>query len=111
VSFTSLLIDSVTVFNLVEGAGDRYGDPTETFGAGVVVSGRLEQTEQREFLNDRDTRVSDFRLFLPAATVITATSEVVIEGDRFRVNGDPAVVQDSAGPHHLEVMLERIEAG
>jgi hypothetical protein len=108
VSFTSLLVDSVTIYPLVEGSGDRYGDPTETFGTGVIVAGRLEQTEQREFLNDRDTRVSDFRLFLPSTAVISATSEVQVGAERYRVNGDPAVVQDSTGPHHLEVMLERL---
>lgn len=107
-TFASLLIDSVTVFPWTGGADDGYGSVEDAFGAGVATTGRLQQDEMSESLIDRDTRVSRFTLFLPAATAITATSEVEVDAVRYRVDGDPKLVQDASGSHHIEARVERI---
>lgn len=110
-SFQSLLIHTVIVYNRTDGTADRYGNPTDAFDSGTTVSGRVEPTDSNEFENDRDTRVSRFRIFLLPSVVISATSEVVYGAERYRVEGEPRAFADGAGPHHIEAVLERIDAG
>jgi hypothetical protein len=110
-TFSSLLIHSVTIFPFVAGADDRYGDATDGFGSGVTVSGRINQVETTETEIDRDTRIIRAKLYLMPGTAIAATSEVVHGANRYRVDGEPKIAYDSSGAHHLEVELLRIDAG
>lgn len=110
-TYTNLLAEIVTIFNRTDAVVDRYGNPTDAWGSGVQVAGRVEQVATTEDLNGRDTRVSEFMLFLPAGTNISALSEVEVAGERYRVTGDPAFVFDASAVHHIEAGITRITGG
>jgi hypothetical protein len=112
-SFESLLIHSVTIFNLASGSSDRYGDETEEWDEGTTVNGRMDQLSNDddfdEYLQDRDTRVIRSVLFLMPDAPINALSELEYEGVRHRVVSEPIIVDDSVGPHHIEALVESIQ--
>ena len=107
-SFASLLLHTIVVFNPAVGATDRYGDEVPTFDAGTSEPARVQQVDTNEILLNRDTRITKFLVFGPATSVITSLSEVEWSGRRFRVEGQPWKVDDAAGVHHVETTLEEI---
>lgn len=52
--------------------------------------------------------VTEWRLFLPVGTALTAADEVEVDGQRFQVAGQPWVVHNEATglPHHVEATLK-----
>lgn len=112
-SFDSLLIHTVSIRNLVDAASpDDYGNPTYTetvveSRARVEVSGIRENASVEDIV-DRDTRITRFRVWLPAGTDVSGTSNLTWEGRDLRVVGEPSRFDDSVGPHHLELTAEEV---
>ena len=109
-SFDGLLIHlvDITTPDLPETTTDRYGNPTLTATTVTGVRARVQQTAADENLVNRDTRVTSFLMFVPAATVITGLSTIAWDGRSFRIQGEPWVVDGRNAPHHIEVRLEEI---
>jgi len=109
-SFSSLLVHSLTIQNLVPGATDRYGNEIETWDAGVVLPARVEQMDAltlgRELIIDRDTRQTFWRVFMEADAPVNGLSKVIWEGRTLEVDGEPADVADGVGSHHLEFRVK-----
>jgi hypothetical protein len=110
VSFDGLLIHLVDITTPTDtvGSSDRYGNPTLTATTVTGVRARVQQAQAEENLTNRDTRVTSFLMFVPAATVISGLSTIVWDGRSFRVQGEPWVVDGRNAPHHIEARLEEI---
>lgn len=109
-SFDGLLLHLVDITTPTDtvGSSDRYGNPQLTAPTVTGVRARVQQTAADENLVNRDTRVTSFLMFVPAATVITGLSTVAWNGRAFRVQGEPWVVDGRNAPHHIEARLEEI---
>lgn len=91
------------------GAPDEYGNRRPTWDAGSSVQARLEQTATSEDLDNRDTSVSTWRVFLPAGTELTAASRIVRgDGTVFQVTGPPVVEQHGRPTDHVEAQLRAV---
>ena len=111
--FKALLIDTIEIYDLVQGSGDAYNDATQSFALTATEKGRVQQLQTHEYLAMRDTITATHRLFLDYPSAIDHLSEVVWveQNKRFRVKGTPWIVEDSKGPHHFETMVEEILGG
>ena len=105
-SFSDLLIHTITIFNRTAGSTDIYGDDVETFDAGTAVAARVQQDERvtrtKEALIDRDTRETRFLVFLLPSVTVDALSRFVWGTRTMNVEGEPKVLYDRSGPHHIE---------
>lgn len=111
-SFQSLLIHTVTIRNLVEGAEDRYGDAEQTYDAGSTFKARVDMLavggQGRELYINRDTRQTYFTVFLPAGVNINGLSIIDWEGRALHVEGEPSHIFDSIGEHHIEATCKEV---
>jgi hypothetical protein len=120
-SFTDLLVHNVRVFNplpenLVTGPFTVFGDYDEdaVSSAGstsATIKARVEQIKDAEQLGGRDTRLTWFKIFLPAGTSVTALSLVYWDDTArtFQVDGEPWLVDGKTGPHHVEVVAREVK--
>jgi hypothetical protein len=69
---------------------DPLGKPLRAVVSSTVVDGRLEQTRTVEASEDALV-VNSYRAFMPAGTDLRAGDEVRARGQRFTVEGAPAV--------------------
>lgn len=114
-SFSSLLIHEITITNpgAVTGS-DRYGNPvlaSSSFTSRARVQmggGGARSGASEEDIIDRDTRVSRFKIFVPAGTNVSGLSTIVWEGRSLRVDGEPAPIDGMHGAHHIEFMAEEV---
>lgn len=109
--FASLLIHDVTVTNDGAQSGtDRYGNPI--FGEVSVVEKMRVQPGPRtgniEDIIDRDTRVTQFRLFCKPDTTANGLSRLTWNGRALRVVGEPRPLYDSGTLHHWEMDAEEV---
>lgn len=110
-SLSSLLTQRVWILPHSSGADDEYGNPTDSYGDAVLVSGRIEQRAAREETADRDTPVSDWVLYLHPDTQIGSFDRVQdADGRMFEVVGTPNVQRAPRGAHHIEAQLRNIES-
>jgi hypothetical protein len=113
-SFDSLLIHSIQLLAWAPGATDRYGNVEDSFSAPVVVMARVNPVrpenfpKAEEFLDDRDTRSSWFKVFLPPTASINALTRIIWEGRTLEVHGEPSGVYDGVGLHHYELFAKEI---
>lgn len=105
-SFESLLIHTVVIYNrpnLPVMTEPRYGDEIEVWDNGTATPGRVDLQQSQESTIDRETRTTTATLFLPATITISALSYWMWGTRKFRVDGEPKMLYDGAGPHHWEV--------
>lgn len=117
--FTELLIHEVTIWDPVEDPLDPdtelYGDVKLIYAPGETVVARVQQgakggnEDADENIAGRDQRLTDSRVFLPPGTNITALSKLEWQGKMYRVDGEPNIVDDGVGPHHVEANLMLVE--
>ncbi len=89
-SLARLMSQPLTVQAMGSTTQDAYGDWIPgAVGAPVAVSGYLEQSSSVEFVLNRDTTVTTWKAYLPAATVITPLSLVNFQAQVFQVDGEP----------------------
>lgn len=69
---------------------DEYGNAIAgDFAAPVPIVGYLELTQSVETVLDRDTVVSEFKVWLPADSNVSAFDRIVFNGQTFEVDGSP----------------------
>ena len=108
-TYESLLIHDIMVFNPVDSAGtDRYGDELELWDAGTLVQGRVDEKSGSEDVIDRDMRKTQYTVFLLKEAPVSALSFLTWDGHELRVNGEPKMLYDAVGPHHIEVECEEV---
>lgn len=104
-TFNSLLIHTVTVFNPTNtpAIDSRYGDERLQFDTGTSVPARVDERSSTELDIDRDTRSQHYTVFLGPLVVISALSYMVWGTHELRLDGEPLMKYDGQGPHHWEV--------
>jgi hypothetical protein len=114
-SFLSLLIHTVGIRNRTTGSTDRYGNEVTTFATAVSTPARVDQVNagsfggSTEYLGDRDTTVTWFRVFLPATVTIGPLDRVEWGTRTFEVDGFPETFYDSVGAHHKTAWAKELE--
>lgn len=109
-TFATLLTHSLTIRRFTTDGEDRYNNKDLEDLDEVDVMGRVDAVASDEELRDRTQATQRFMVFLPAGTLIDATSEIdwLDEGITLKVDGEPLRTDDSIGEHHLEVFAYRI---
>lgn len=112
-SYNSLLIDEVTPYTESDDPMDvnLYGDPRLSYSAGDPVPARVQQDTATEDLADRDTSKTMFLVFLHPDADLTGVDYLDWNGRRLNVRGEPALVENSIGPHHVELLAEEVLGG
>lgn len=112
-AFRRLMVQPITIFNLVDptpvsGPGFSDDDPP-SFDSGVETHGWVNPLTADEETQDRDTRITEYLLYLEPDEPIKATSEVLWKSVRHRVVGRPRLFDTRRGPHHYEVVMRAVE--
>lgn len=100
----ALLTETVTVVRYAA-TTDEYGNTTPGAETRADIPGRLEQLRADELIRDRDTVITDWRVFLPVGADVTAYDRIEARGHLFEVVGLPNEHRTPRGPHHVEIML------
>jgi len=110
-SFDSLLIHDVTVTNpTASGSTDRYGNLLASTTS-VVERMRVQPgvgNNNSEEIIDRDTRITNFRIFARSDSTVTGLSQLTWLGRTLRVDGEPEPFYGRDTLHHLEFNAEEI---
>lgn len=110
-SFSALLIHDVLVINDSGVSGtDRYGNKLyhET---SVVEKMRVQPapaTQDEEYIIDRDTRLTRFKIFAKADTTTNGTSRLVWLDRSLRVLAEPRPFYNGGALHHWEFTAEEV---
>jgi head-tail adaptor len=104
VTLQGLLSETATVVRYAAST-DVYGNTVPGAETRVDYPARLEQLAANEIVRDRDTVITDWRIFLPAEADITAYDRIDARNHLFEVVGLPNQHQTPRGPHHVEVHL------
>jgi hypothetical protein len=85
--------EDIAVVTRTKAGRNAYGDDvfTETT---VTVTGAFAPAIGYELTGAGDTVVAQPQAYLPAGTAVTAASVLVIRGDRYEVDGEPADWRD-----------------
>lgn len=90
---------------------DGYNNPVDDWSddarTDTTIDVYLEQQSTSEQLDGRDTTVTRLRLFANELG-IQAGHRILRDGLLYTVDGDCAVFNTPAGPHHLECGLKRV---
>ncbi|MEO6116009.1 MAG: hypothetical protein ABIP33_06455 [Pseudolysinimonas sp.] len=87
-----LLNEPLTISTLGGSVKDGYGDELlAAQGAPANAVGYLEQVTTIEHVDDRDTTVSKWVVYLPAGTAIGRLDVITFQGQSFQVDGAPAL--------------------
>ncbi len=97
-----LMTRVVTIQRRDGGAKDKYGNEIPYTSSTVTVQGHIEQTSEQEITLDRETYISEWRIFLPAGTEIDGKDRVIVDGQTFEIIGPPAHPwRPGTGEHHV----------
>lgn len=107
-----MLGETVTILPRVEGAPDRYGKPTYTYGPGVSVPSVLvapgKSTEGNEAIRSEvDTALTLYRL--PYDVSVGPYDRVTVRGETWQVDADPARWTSGAWSPGTVLELKKIE--
>lgn len=85
-----LLTQSLSLQTVGPATTDDYGNAIPgALGAPVTVQGYLEQSVTKEYLDARQTTVTDWQAYLPADTSIHPMDFITYGGQKFQVSGEP----------------------
>lgn len=111
-SFDTLLSRTGAILPFEEGERDTLNNPITGYGEAVPTVYYMEQRRADERLEDRDTRITDYLLVLPATATFTARDRFQDADDAvYEVDGDPWHVWNprTDSLHHIEATVRRIE--
>lgn len=111
-SFTSLLINAITVRRYVPGAVDAYGNPTKAWADHLTTNGRLSYPKGRQIQRGTEVVPVDAVLFMSPADVTEAdivwVSCFLFFGKTYEILF-VAELQNGTADHHLELSLARVK--
>jgi len=91
---------------------DAYGNQTRAdFGSPIQIVGYLEQVMSVENLDNQDTVVSDWQVFLPDGTDVNAFDRIKFGSQTFEVDGTPwSVYNPRVGSvSHIQAKLKAVQ--
>lgn len=110
-TFTSLLIHTVTIQRRTRTGEDEQGVDVFTWGTVATTPAWVEQSEATEVREGRDAVVTDWLIFLPADIDINAHDRVVYGDLILEAIGTPAERFTRRGLHHIEARARLVEGG
>lgn len=108
-SLEALMVHTLRVYNREAGSTGRYGDEVPTFDDGIVVKGWVAASAATEQATDRETRLSEYDVALPADTPVDGTSRIEYENRMHEVVGRPRTAHTPRGAHHIELVMRIVE--
>jgi hypothetical protein len=110
--FTRLLIQTANVLERLPASFDEYGNETATFaGSGdtqISLPCRIQELTGTEDNAERETITRLALGFFEPNVEMTAYDRIEVEGTVWEVVGNPRRLNDSTGPHHIEVDLREV---
>lgn len=89
-SINHLLTQTLSLQTVGPATTDDYGNTVPgALGAPVTVRGYLEQTTTTEYLDARQTTITQWQAYLPAGTAIHPVDFITYGGQKFQVDGEP----------------------
>lgn len=89
-SINHLLRQALSLQSVGPTTTDDYGNSIPgALGTPVTVYGYLEQATTAEYLDARQTTVTDWQAYLPAGTSIHPMDFITYGGQKFQVSGEP----------------------
>lgn len=108
-TFARRLTQTATVIHHAATGSDSEGNPTFATATTVDYPCRLEQTDSVEIVQGERRTTTNLVLFLdPEAIAETFEDEVLVDGVRYQVEGQPEVLRTPRGLHHIETRLRRV---
>lgn len=110
-SILHLLTQALSLQSVGPTTTDDYGNSVPgPLGAPVAVNGYLEQTSSVEFVNARQTTVTQWQAYLPAGTAIHPMDYIEFGGSRFQVDGEPWQVYNprTSAVSHVQARLTEV---
>lgn len=108
-SFAAMLTQTATLIHHPPTGSDAEGNPTFGTATTATYPCRLQQTDSVELVEGERRATTNLTLFLPAeAAGETFEDEVLVDGLRYQVEGQPAVLRTPRGVHHVETAVTRI---
>jgi len=109
VTITRLLNQTATIVHHAPTGSDAEGNPTFAAATTVDYPCRLQQADSVETVEGERRTTTNLILFLPPeAAAETFTDEVLVDGLRYQVEGQPDVLRGGRGVHHLETRVRRV---
>lgn len=111
-SFDRMLTQTATIVHHAPAGSDAEGNPTFATATTTTYPALLQQRDSVELVDGELRTITNLFLFLPAAAAgETFTDEVLLDGLRYQVVGQPDVLRTPRGVHHVETRLRRIAGG
>ena len=106
-SYSSLLINTVTVRRYIAGVADAYGNPAKPWADYLVAQPcRISYPKGRQV--QRGTEVTPIEVVLFTEDIdVSEHDRVVVDGVTFEILF-VATIQDGVSGHHLELSLTRV---
>ena len=111
-SLANMLSQPISIRRMSANTVDEYGNWVQAQDGDLLDTfGYLELTESVETLNDRDTIVSGYQLWLPTDVGVSAFDIVYIHGQDYQVDGTPWTVFNprTGQESHLIAKLKAVE--
>lgn len=110
-SLSAMLTQPVSILRHAAGVADDYGNESSSWAVAETVNGRLEQRPGTERSNDGTVVTSDWVLYLPPETVVSAADRVSDQyGRTFEVVGPAMMASTPVRDVLVEVSLRAVEA-
>lgn len=109
-SIARLLNQSLTIQRRSSTSTDEYGNEVHTTTTSTVTVGYVEQATAEEVTVDRETYVTDWRVFLPAGTAVDGSDRIVYGSKTLEVVGAPHEVWNprTRTTHHIEARAREV---
>ncbi len=109
-SIGGLLNQSLTIQRRSSTTTDEYGNEVPTTTSTVAALGYVEQVTAEEVTVDRETYVTDWRVFLPAGTAVDGSDRIVHGSKTLEVVGAPHEVWNPRTKtiHHTEARAREV---
>jgi hypothetical protein len=88
---------------------DGRGNQVRNVATSTDYPCRLEQTDSQEINTGQQTKISNWRIYLPPDASLDSEDQVVVAEKTYEVLGPPDILHTPRGPHHQAARLRYVE--
>lgn len=93
------------------GGVDEYGEPLPTTPTAETVTAIAVAPGASEENNEQQSTVRvDMTVYLPTGTVVETKAQMIVRGDTYQVEGEPADWRSPFGPWRPGIVVELVRA-
>jgi len=114
-ALSSLLRHPITIYKLIQpgtppvNEPPGFADDEPKFTGGTAALAYVEPHQAKEFDMDRETRLTDYDVYLMPDADVEAVDEIEWNNVRHIIIGRPKLWSRPAGPHHLLLTMRAVE--